>query len=216
MFGLLCYKPHLGVMIPVALLAGGEWTAIMSAAAVFTGSIGLTILLYGVGTWAAFLHMAGQSVSGAMDSGQVLFAARVDPTGAFQELGLPVATARLLWGGCLVAAMLCVAMTWRRGSAEVRNAVLAASALIAAPFALFYDLVLCSVAAAWLVRAGRARGFLPGEAKIIVGMVLAALFAAPKLVAALHVPAGAVVGPVLLGLAMWRWRYEQRRIPQHS
>ena len=47
---------------------------------------------------------------------------------------------------------------WRNVSAPVRYALLVAGTLIVVPFALFYDLVLASLAAAWLVRAARQGG----------------------------------------------------------
>jgi hypothetical protein len=209
MFGLLCYKPHLGLLIPVALAAGGEWAAMAAAAATVLGIVAATVALYGIGTWVAFLAMAQASLGGAIDSGRVLWAARVDPTGAAQELGLPVVAARAVWGVCAVATAGCVAAVWRRGSVEMRGAVLAAGVVIAAPFALFYDLIMCSLAAGWLVRAARRDGLLPGEALVLRLLVLANLLAAAPIVAAVHVPFGAVVGPALLGLSLRRWRREQ-------
>ncbi len=211
MFGLLCYKPHLGLLIPVALVAAGEWVAVAAAAAAVAGIVAATVALYGVETWGAFLTMAQHSLGGAIDSGRVLWSARVDPTGAAQELGLPVAAARAVWGVCAVGAGLAVAVVWRRGSVEMRGAVLAAGVVIAAPFALFYDLIMCSLAACWLVRAARQDGFLPGEAFALRALVVANLLAGAPIVAAAHVPFGAVVGPVLLGLTLRRWRRDLGR-----
>ena len=55
MFGLLTYKPQLGVLIPVALVAMGGWRAIAAAAATFAalrcrGGLGLWLHLWGL--WA--------------------------------------------------------------------------------------------------------------------------------------------------------------------
>ena len=205
LFGLLCYKPHLGLLIPVALLAGGEWAAMLAAAVTVTACAGATVLLFGVGTWAAFLDMARHSVTGAMDSGAVLWAGRIDPTGAFLELGLSVGVARGLWLVSLAAAAGCVALVWRRGDPAVRAAALAAAIPIAAPFALFYDLILCALAACWLTRAASRTGFLQGERSALPWLILANLLAAPMIVAATHVPFGACVAPVLLILIVRRW-----------
>jgi hypothetical protein len=68
---------------------------------------------------------------------------------------------------------------------------------------------MCSLAACWLVRAARRDGFLPGEALVLRLLVLANLLAAAPIVAAMHVPFGAVVGPALIGLTLRRWRREQ-------
>jgi hypothetical protein len=208
-FGLLCYKPHLGLLIPVALLAAGEWVAIAAAALCVMAILAVSVALFGVETWAAFLDMARHSLSGAIDTGRVLLAGRVDPTGAAQEIGLGVAAARGVWVACAGAATVCVAVVWRHGSFSVRNAVLAACVVIAAPFALFYDLVMCSLAACWLVRAARQTGALPGEGVLLVLLLLANLVAAPPIVAGCHVPFGALVAPALLAAAMRRFRHER-------
>ena len=205
LFGLLCYKPHLGLLIPVALLAGSEWVAVAAAGATVLACMGATLLFFGAGTWAAFLDMARHSVTGAMDSGAVLWAGRIDPTGAFLELGLGVATARALWLVCLAASACCVAVVWRRGDPALRAAALTAAIPIAAPFALFYDLILCALSACWLVRAAGSTGWLPGEKPALPLLILANLLAAPMIVAATHVPFGAGVAPVLLILTLRRW-----------
>jgi alpha-1,2-mannosyltransferase len=205
-FGLLCYKPHLGLLIPVALVAGGQWRTAIAATLTVTAIVAATVGVFGVQTWTAYLHGFGRDLGAAIDSGQVLLAGRVDPTGAAQELGLGIGAARIVWVLCLTGAAGCVALVWRRGSADVRNAVLAACVVLAAPFALFYDLVMCSLAACFLVRAGRRDGFLPGEAPALAGVCVVNLLATPLLVTAVHIPFGAVVAPTLLGLALRRWR----------
>jgi hypothetical protein len=65
---------------------------------------------------------------------------------------------------------------------------------------------MCSLAACFLVRAGRRDGFLPGEAPALAGVCVVNLLATPLLVTAVHIPFGAVVAPTLLGLALRRWR----------
>jgi hypothetical protein len=205
-FGLLCYKPHLGLLIPVALVAGGAWRAAFAAAATVIAIVAATTVLFGSGIWAAYLHSFGRELGSAINSGQVLLAGRVDPTGAAQQLGLPIGAAHIAWAMSLVGAACCVALVWHRGGHETRNAVLASCVVLAAPFALFYDLIMCSLAACWLVRAGRRSGFLPGEPQILAGLCLINLLAAPLLVKAVHFPFGALAAPALLGLAMRRWR----------
>ncbi|HTZ71316.1 MAG TPA: glycosyltransferase family 87 protein [Acetobacteraceae bacterium] len=208
-FGALCYKPHLGLMIPVALLAARQWRALLAAAGTVTALIGMTIACFGVATWRAFFTTAGQNVSGAIDTGKVLLAARIDPTGAAQFVGLAAAPARAIWVLALLGAVVTVAWVWRSGRSETRGAALAASVAIAAPFALFYDLVMASLAAAWIVRAGRARGFLHGEKAALGLLVLADLLAAPAVVAKMHLPIGALVAPTLLVLAARRHHRER-------
>ena len=209
MFGLLCYKPHLGLLIPVALLAAGEWAAMAAAGATVLGIVALTVALFGAGTWSAFLAMMQHNLAGAIDHGTVLFAGRVDPTGALQELGVPAGAARVVWAMCFVGCAAAVALVWRRGPGDLRNAVLAACVVIAAPFALFYDLIMCSLAACWLVRAARRDSFLPWEGPVLALAAAANLLAAPLFVAR-SLPWGALVAPALLALCLRRWGWWRR------
>jgi hypothetical protein len=203
-FGALCYKPQLGLMIPVALVAGREWRALAAAAATVLLACAAVTLLYGAGVWGAFLAMGRHQVSNAIDNGVVSLAGRVDLRGAASFLGLGGDVALAVWLAALVAAGVTVAWLWRRGALETRNAGLAAAVLVATPFALFYDLVMASLAAAWLVRAGRRDGFLPGESLAFGVLMVCVLLAAHPVVRAMHVPFGAVVGPVLLSLCVRR------------
>jgi hypothetical protein len=211
-FGALCYKPHLALMVPVALLAAGQWRAIASAGLTLAAGIAASLALYGVAAWQAFFAMAQRSVGGAIDHGKVLFAGRVDPTGACQLIGLSAHDARYVWIACLLIAAVSVAWLWRTAGREARSAGLTASVFMAAPFVLMYDLVTASLAAAWLVRAGRARGFLPGEKPIIALAWLSCLLAAHPVVSALGVPFGAFAGPALLALAVRRGVWERRAV----
>ena len=203
-FGALCYKPHLAVLVPVALVAARAWRAFFAAALTVATAVATSVALYGWPTWQAFFANAQRSVRGPIDSGRVLLAGRVDPTGALQLLGLPPLPARCGWAVCAVVAVVAVAWLWRYGGRETRAAGLAAAVLIAAPFVLMYDLVMASLAAAWLVRAGRRDGFLPGEKAGLGAAIVLDLLASHPIVSALNIPFGAVVGPILLGLAVRR------------
>ena len=209
-FGLLCYKPHLGLLIPVALAAAGEWLAILSAAATVAVILALTLTLFGPATWTAYAGTFQRDLNGAINSGQVLLAGRVDPTGALQEMGVSLSVAHAVWLICLISSAVCVAVLWRRGTLEVRSAALAACVVIAAPFALFYDLIMCSLAACWLIRAARRTGAMPGEGPVLVMLCAANLLAAAPIVKAAHFPFGALVAPALLGLCVRRWLHERR------
>jgi len=71
------------------------------------------------------------------------------------------------------------------------------------PFALFYDLMMSAVAAAWLVHAGRTGGFLRGEKPVLVLAFAIDLLTYPLAVWS-HVALGVLVPPMLLGLAVRR------------
>src|SRR5690242_11849745 len=53
--GALAFKPQLGILLPVALAAGGHWRAFASAAATVAILAVATVALYGVAIWHAFV-----------------------------------------------------------------------------------------------------------------------------------------------------------------
>jgi len=115
-------------------------------------------------------------------------------------LGATPVFSALMQGVATVAAAGFVAFTWRRNlPLSIRAASLVSATLIAVPLALFYDLVLAGLAAAWLLRA---------EGKYVLGdwgrLALAGLYALslnPREIAAdWHLPVGPFIAVALAGL----------------
>jgi len=152
LFGLLCYKPHFGVLVPIALAAGGYWRSFL-AAGCSAGALALASLaLFGWETWQAFFVTAG-AAHAVYESGRILFAGFANPFGAVRLLGGPVALAYAMQGLASLAAAALVLVVWRyRFSLPLRAAVLAAASLVAAPVVIFYDLMLGTIAVCWLMR----------------------------------------------------------------
>jgi hypothetical protein len=209
LFGALCYKPHFGLLIPLALLAAGRWRAVAGAAASALGLVALSAAVLGWHSWEAFIVAITGSHT-TYESGQIDFAAFVSSFGAVRLMGGGPGLAYIVQGAASLAAAALVAIVWRRGlSLPVRAATLAAATLVALPLILFYDFVLAAVALAWLVRAGRRTGFLPWER-----LVLAVVFVTPMLArgvgTSLHMPIGAIAAYALLGLCAVRAKREYR------
>ena len=154
LFGALCYKPQFGLLVPVALAAGGHWRAFAAAFASAAALCLLSLTLFGWETWRDFLAAAAVSPA-VYQSGRVAFTGFINPFGAVLLLGASPTVAYGVQAATISAAALLVAYVWRQGlSLPVRAATLASATLAAAPVALFYDLMLAGVAAAWLLRAG--------------------------------------------------------------
>ena len=211
-FGALCFKPHFGILIPVALLAAGRYRAIAGAALAVSSLIALSFAVFGEATWLAFLDMATHS-RGTIESGRVMFAGHVDPGGAARLLGLAASTGWKIQAAISLATAIAVGLIWRRGaraadangsgSQEVRSIALVAGTLVAMPFVLFYDLVMAGVAVAWLIRLARRSGFLAGEKTLLAAIFLLDLFA---YAVARETPfaLGVLVAPALLLLSIRR------------
>lgn len=210
LFGTLCFKPHFGLLVPVALAAGGRWRAFAAAGLSAAAIVGLSVMLFGWQTWQDFLTLAAGSHA-TYESGRIDLSGFVTLFGAASLLGASPGVAYAIQGvGALVAIVL-VAVVWRCNlSLPLRAASLAAATLIAVPLALVYDFLLAGIAIAWLVRAGNDGGFLPWEKT-----TLAASFVTPLLSRnigqALHLPLGPLALIALLSLIVLRARQELLR-----
>jgi alpha-1,2-mannosyltransferase len=189
LFGAICYKPQFGLLIPVALAAGGYWRVF---AASFISALALCVLslvCFGWDTWHGFLTAAMGS-SAVYTSGRIPFTGYVNPFGAVRQLGGAPNLAYAVQAGSILIAVALVAFVWRRKlPLPIRAAALASSALIAAPLALFYDLMLSAVAALWLLH-GDGKDRLADWEKIALAGLLFLSLSPRSLAEALHLPVG--------------------------
>jgi glycerol uptake facilitator-like aquaporin len=197
------------MLVPLALAAGKRWRAFAAAAASVADWIGLSVLLFGWGTWYAyFASFFGSRGLSQFELEHFNPAGFISLFSAARLAGAPVGLAQgIQLMGTLTAAGLVAWIWWRNCSLALRAAVLAAGTLAAAPFAVLYDLMVATVAMAWLVRAGRQAGFLPGEIPVIAGIYLVPLLAL-QMGNALHIPLGPLPGLGVLALCVARAFHE--------
>ncbi|HEX4191808.1 MAG TPA: glycosyltransferase family 87 protein, partial [Stellaceae bacterium] len=210
LFGLLCYKPHFGLLIPVALVAGGRWRAFIGAALSGAATVALSIALFGWRTWLDFFTLSASSHA-TYESGRIDLSGFVTLFGGLRLMNVPSDIAYAVQGIGALAAIALVAVVWRCNlSLPVRAAALAAATLIAVPVGLVYDFLLAGLAMAWLVRAGRESGFLAWEK-----VTLAAIFVTPLISrnvgTATHVPLAPLALIALMALIARRALHEHKR-----
>jgi hypothetical protein len=176
LFGALTFKPHLGLLLPVALVAGGHWRAIVIAALTAILSVVASAVFFGAGVWADFLASITET-RGMLESGmnfghyykmQSVFAAA-------RLLGSPMLVAYSLQALAALAAAAAVAGIWRRptGDPDLKNAALMAAAPLSTAFIFDYDLMLLAPPIAWLARKGLTDAALPYERTILVAAFVA-------------------------------------------
>jgi hypothetical protein len=194
--GFLSYKPHIGVLLPLALLVSRNWRAFASAT-VATVILGVgAVFAFGPEGWLTFLHTL-------LDRRTTLSPDSAVPLALHSIFGLlrwAEASAQVSWVGHLAVAAI-VAMTvwvvWAKPIPfSLRAAVLCIGSAMVPPYILFYDLCILSIAVAFLVRDGMSRGFLPGERTVIL-ICFGALFL-------VQVPIGPVVCAALFVLVARR------------
>jgi hypothetical protein len=204
LFGLVAYKPQFGVLIPLALIAGGRWRA-FAAAGITVAALALaTLLAFGPEVWRAFFASTVLTRVEVLEQGGT----------GWHKIQSVFAMVRM-WGGGVplayavqgaVTAALAAALVWLwRGSAAfpLKAAALTIAAIVATPYSLDYDFVVLAPAIAFLAADGLARGFGAFEKTalaVLWSMPLIARTVAEQVV----VPLGVPVMLAVFVLVMWR------------
>ncbi len=175
--GLLTVKPQLGILLPIAFIAGGCWRAFFAAAITAIALALATLVAFGEAPWFAFVHALIEQ-GGRMGEDGFPLHKLVSFFGAASVLGAPpaVASAAQALATCLLAA--CVAIVWRRIEApDLRIAVLCAAAPLATPYAYYYEFAIVVPAIVAIARRAVDTGWLSGERSCIVVLWAAPMFA---------------------------------------
>ena len=164
LLGLFTYKPHLGLLLPIALAAGGHWRAFFTAGIVATLMALASWAAFGAGTWHAFVGNIGHTSQAFLGDGWADFAKLQTAFGLVRTLGGSEALGWCVQAALALGVAIAVAALWRsRAEDDLKAAALATGTLLATPYLYTYDLVVLAVPLAFLWRLGRAKGFLPHE-----------------------------------------------------
>jgi arabinofuranan 3-O-arabinosyltransferase len=158
--GLLIYKPQFGILFPIVLLASARWKVFAAATATTLVLIGLTVILFGADTWLAFWNSIPLTQKAILAEGQMGTYKLQSFYGAVLWLTGSTAAAWAVQALATTAVAAGVIWIWRRRiSVEIRSAALGLGALLATPYVLIYDFPVLAIPLAFLIRAGRERGF---------------------------------------------------------
>lgn len=204
--GLLAYKPQFGLILPVALIAGGYHRATLAAAATVLALVGATTLAFGTDTWTAFLGSADQTRRIVLEAGGPGWHTIQSVFSAVRQVGGGLPLAYGAQAAVTAVSILAVGwLWWSRAAFELRAAALMVAALLSTPYVLDYDMVLLGPALALLVAHGRRTGFLRWEKTLLALAWFAPIGTRPAMLA-LHLPLGFLVMAALLALALRRAR----------
>ena len=200
----LCYKPHTGLLIPLALTASGSARAIVSATSGVLLLVGTSVLAFGGASWLGFL----QAITYAQDefsSGQISsFGCSASVYGAASMLGFSHAAAHVIEAVVGLLVVLAVLQSWSQKDLDgTRYSLLISGTILVMPVVLFYDIVLLLVAAAWLYHAAKTSGEVPGERAGLALVWLLGLACYPT-AGAIHVPLACACATGIFVLALAR------------
>jgi len=194
LIGLLAYKPQFGVLIPVALLAGGRWNTIGAAAATVAALVAVSFVTLGGGVWHAFADSMTFTQTVVLEQGGIGWEKIQSAFSAVRMWGAGVHSAYAIQ--IALALMLAASLAWLWQSNalfELKASALATASLLATPYVLDYDLVVLAVAIVFFVRHGMNRGFHDYEISL-----LAAAWIVPLLSRAVAGVTGVPLGLLVL------------------
>ena len=172
LIGLLIFKPQFGLLIPLALIAGGHWRTLIAASVTGIVLTAVTIVLFGAHIWTDFLSVMPLARD-VLDLGLVPTYKMQSVYAALRLLEAPLAAAYGLQALATFAGALLVLWVWRQpNDQDLKNATLVAATLLATPFVLDYDLMLLAPVIAWLTAKGLQSGMLPWERIILAAACL--------------------------------------------
>jgi arabinofuranan 3-O-arabinosyltransferase len=184
LFAVLTQKPQLGILVPVALIAGGYWRTCLAAGAMAGLLAAVSLVFFGIEPWQAFLRqmpMISDSVRfGHPRLGDVNFDLLVSAYGFLRACGAADSIAISVQSIAGLSMVVAVTLLWRSGTPyALKAAGLVSASLLATPYLFIYDLTHLSVAIAFLVQHTGFAGLTRNETIILscsVTMILLAVF----------------------------------------
>jgi len=155
-FGMLAYKPHLGLLIPLALVAAGHWRTVVAASLTVGLVVVGSIAAQGLELWHLFILQLG-NVASVMQTHFDTSKLR-SIFGLLQTLGLPTRPALAVHTLIAIVIAGLVFLAWRsRMAGDLKAALLAAALPLVSPYVFAYDLAVLCIAQAFFVRHALAR-----------------------------------------------------------
>lgn len=182
--GLLTIKPHLGLLFPIALVAGRCWKTLLAATLTAALFLGLSLAVLDQGCLRGFVANLGLP-HWLLQHTQL--AVKVPTFFSFAyELGSPEWLAYLVQAAVAVPVAMAVYWAWRRPvDFDLRAATLSSGSLLISPYLLHYDLVWLALPLSWIAADGLRRGWLRGDREILLACWLLPILIVP-LAALLH------------------------------
>jgi hypothetical protein len=209
LLGLATVKPQLGLLIPVYLLARGNWRAIAGAAVTAALLAVASSLAFGLTSWPIYVSrllpfQAHALVVLTTQPGLGPQAMMMSVFSLAREAGAGVP---LAYGVQAISTLAVCVGAWMAGrrvaDVELRLAILLLMISLAPPYLWCYDMIPGSVGVALLIRSGLNRGFYRGE---FFGLAL--LWIIPGIacyLAAVRLPS--FCPPIVAAVLVYAWRH---------
>lgn len=209
LFGLATYKPQMGILVPVALVAAGLWRTILAAGATVVALAVVTSIAFGPGLWWAWIdHIIEYSGQFAAESSAIAYLMPTVSVGLAQ-LGAPPLLVGIAQFTAAIVAAIIVWLCFRGGPTPLAAAALFVATFLASPHAFVYDMPPVATAVLWIIAERQQAGEAFGTGEILVLLLVMVL------------PIALVAGPtglplMQLSLAMLLGIIAHRCLRRHS
>ncbi len=168
LLGLLVYKPQLGLMLPLALLAGRHWTALASAGATVMLMTFATLAAFGMRSWQAFEASLAFTRTVVLEQGATGWEKIQSIFSAMRALGASIGDAYACQAVLTAGVALAVAwLWWGRADMRLKSGALIVGTLLSTPYVLDYDMVVLGPALGFAASWERERGSHPWLASLL-------------------------------------------------
>jgi hypothetical protein len=169
LLGLLVYKPHICLLVPIALLASRQWKALAWMVGTGTVVVLMSVVVLGPQAWLDYVAMSGQ-MSGQQKAHWLVKSLEpwlISPFAAMLIVDVPAGAASAIQFATTIFAAVAVWFVFRRyPDSAARTAILVAGALLASPYMLYYDVLLLIPVMVALYGQSADDGFRPLEALV--------------------------------------------------
>lgn len=198
-FGLLTIKPHLGILIPLALILSRRWRVILAAAATFVVLFALTSAIFGLSVWTDYLRLAVPFQHRVLAHGKGLMLMMM-PT-AFTNARLMGFSSTVAFCVQLPFTLFAIAaVVWtfmKTRDPQLSCAILITAGFVATPYVFNYDMVVFG----WLVWTLRERFSNSNDTRLM--LLVWTLPVTVMVLGLVHLPGSALVLPAFLFRLVW-------------
>ncbi len=151
LFGLLTFKPHLGIVLPFVLLVLGAWRTIASAVVTAAVLVALSAALFGIEPWLDYFRVTGALTAVGMQGFKGFYTLMMTSVLAGgQVFKLPYAASVALQTAVAFTVIVTACWAVRRTTDPFKRAfVLSCAAPLITPYAFNYDLTALAAVIVW-------------------------------------------------------------------
>jgi hypothetical protein len=153
LFGLLTFKPHLGLVIPFVLLTLGAWRVIAAAAVTAVALVAVTLPVFGVEPWLRYLEVTGGYQALLLDRFHGFYTYMMASVFAgVRTFGFSYTVAMAVQVAVAIPVIVTACWAVRRTTDRCLRAMLVACAtVLASPYAFNYVLTAVSAGLVWML-----------------------------------------------------------------